>query len=75
MDRNPYRTLVWQFARPTDDVVLGLLIEVLFAERKWIKRLEKLRHPVNANFNQMLRILRSHDEPGPGLSPAPAGAI
>jgi hypothetical protein len=41
---------VRQFARPADDVFFGLLIEVLFPERKRIERMKRLREAVNAGY-------------------------
>jgi hypothetical protein len=70
MDGDPDRTLVWQFSRSTDDVFFGILIEILFPERKRIERMKELREAVDADFDQMLRIFRCHSVMSPEMRPA-----
>ena len=60
MDGDPDWPLVRQFARPTDDVFFGILIEILFPERKRIERMKELRETVDTDFDQVLRIFRCH---------------
>jgi hypothetical protein len=66
MDGDPDRTLVRQFACPTDDVFFGFLIEILFPEWKRIEGVKQLHQPINADFDQVLRIFR-HDVASPDL--------
>jgi hypothetical protein len=50
-----------EFARPTDDVLLGVFVEIPFAKRKWIERVEELCDIVDPYLNSVLLGNRQRD--------------